>query len=193
MDRQKIINIANSIPGTQTRIDYIECLIDMANRLPENCRILEIGACAGGSAITMALTVKERNGIVFTIDPGFREVIYWPEEYKKIGPVANLHQVIYNAFIHGVSGHVIPLPGTSKDILNQWDGSRLFDLIYIDGEHSYEAVKIDMQWAKHTTQKAYIMLDDWIDVVEKACIEYIVENPQWIRKHDAVLPYFQKT
>jgi hypothetical protein len=178
MDKAQILEIANSIPGTSGRMDYASNLIDRVNVLPENCRILEVGAQYGGSAITMALTVKERGGMVFSVDPCFIRPKARPESYRALPVMGNLHSFIWNVALHRVEGYVIPLPGTSEEVLQRWDG-RLFDLVFIDGDHTYPSVKIDLQWLQFTKPQAWILFDDWIVPVKQAADEFFGMHGEW--------------
>lgn len=178
MDKDKVIEYATQIPGTAGRPDWAASLYDFANELPENCRILEIGAMLGGSAVAMALTVKDRGGLVYSIDPGFLHKDYWTDEYKQDQILGNVERYLAYSVQYDVAGYVVPIPGLSKDILSKWDG-RLFDMLLIDGEHAYEAVKIDVQWEQYLKPTATIVFDDWIEGVEEAAMEYLSPKKEW--------------
>lgn len=81
--------------------------------------------------------------------------------------------------MHKVIGHVVPLPGISQQILPIWNKKLLFDLIVIDGRHTYEAVKEDIKWAEFTQPRAFIVFDDWIGSVENAAREYFEKHSEW--------------
>ena len=184
--KNKILEIAQQIPGTMDRLDYAERLYLIAKELPENCRILDIGGLYGASAIVFALTVKDRGGLVYTINPGFTNPKKWPKEYKLLGVRGDIYIFLENITKCGVEGYVFPLAGTSEEVLNRWDG-RLFDMIFIDGCHQYEFVKTDCQWLKYAKENAIVAFDDWDDgnleqsEVEKAGCEYLKKNSEWKR------------
>jgi len=189
--KQEILDVANSIPGTQARMDYAEYLINAVQHLPNDCKILEIGGFMGGSASTMALATEDKTGIIYSIDPAYIAPSWRPEEYKNFGLLGNIEQYVHNTALHGLYGRMIPLAGTSEEVLNKWNDKILFDMIFIDGEHTYEAVKVDMEWAKYTKPNALIVFDDWITGIEKACMEYIGAHPEWKKCH-GILKAFKK-
>lgn len=192
MDKKKILEHASQIGGTKGRSDYALHLFEIANKLPKDCRILEIGSAAGGSATTMALTVKERNGVVFAIDPIFVPPSLRGSRYKKFDLLGDLYSFIWNVSMHEAEGYVIPLPGSSEEVLKRWDG-RLFDLIFIDGDHTYSSVKIDLQWSKYTKVQAYIAIDDLMVEPRKACQEFLKEHLEWSLRNPKYYPWvFEK-
>jgi hypothetical protein len=129
----------------------------------------------------MGLAIKERGGRIFSIDPCYGDPAIITErqhrEYEIGGP--QIYGVMSLIRQYNLDGIVIPIADFSEHVLNNWDG-RLFDIIFIDGAHTYEAVRIDMMWAKYTKDKAVIALDDWIIPVQKACEEYIKEHNEWV-------------
>jgi len=175
MTKEEVINIAKQIPGTAGRPDYIGYIYDMAQLLPENCRILEIGAMVGGSASAWALSIKDKGGLVYSIEPGFMK-----DKTKYPWVLGNLYAYMRNIITSGAEGFCIPLPGSSEEVLKRWHGKVLFDLVFIDGHHVYDAVKIDMQWLQHTKPAAFCFFDDWLPGIEKACAEYMKDHPEWV-------------
>lgn len=178
MDDEKIKERANKIGGTAGRPDYVANLIDRAKKLPDNCRVLEVGAQHGGSAVTIGLVIKDKGGVIYSVEPGFIPIKDRPSEYTLLPVLGDLQAYLHNAALNQLEGHMIPLPGTSREVLDRWDG-RLFNMIYIDGDHTYESVKIDLEWCKYTRIRAYLALDDWIIPVKAAVDEYMVTHSEW--------------
>jgi predicted O-methyltransferase YrrM len=88
--------------------------------LNKNCRVLEIGSFNGVSTSLFAFYAKE----VYALD-----VYFSPKLQNEIMPIyTNIK------FVHGSSSIIIPT------IENDF-----FDMIYIDGDHSYEGVKTDIK------------------------------------------------
>jgi hypothetical protein len=109
-------------------------------------RVVEIGVWEGGFAATLLSTLQPRE--LHLIDP-------WPENALissgdqdgrnvKTFFGKELFSKVYNRFLQFIEeGRVIIHRGYSPEALDYFaDGS--VDLVYIDGDHSYEAVKRDM-------------------------------------------------
>lgn len=112
-----------------------------------NMRALEIGSWLGASTAIIAQVVKENNGQLYCVDwwkgnlgPNYGAV--------NLGLIAQNYDVFSlfqkNMEAFGVSDTVLPLKMRSQEaapILK--DGS--FDFIFIDGEHSYQTIKSDIE------------------------------------------------
>jgi len=95
-------------------------------------RTMEIGLAYGGSALTILSTLKEvlQKGYLHTaIDPF--QTQQWNGAALKAIKLADLSNF---RFIEGFSSLVLP------EMLKQ---SEIYDLIYIDGNHSFEHVFVD--------------------------------------------------
>ena len=57
-------------------------------------------------------------------------------------------------------------------------------MVYVDGCHEYESVKIDLRWLEYTKDHAIAMFDDWIAPVKQACDEYFTEHTNWKNQTD---------
>jgi predicted O-methyltransferase YrrM len=63
----------------------------------------------------------------------------------------------------GVIDHVAPRVAASLDAAAGWDG-RPIRLLFIDGDHSYAAVKADLEaWLPYVASGGYVVFDDVID------------------------------
>lgn len=181
--------------GWRSNHPYLSSLVEELRPL----RIAEIGVWKGGSAITMANTLRENdiNGVVLCIDTFRGSPEHWtnPKHYEQMN-VMNGIPGIYDNFMANVIAkslqeYVLPLPVdsyTAFEICRK--RNLLFDLIHIDAGHEYFAVKNDLQnWSTLLNPKGVILMDDycwdnennvstsWHDVA-KAVNEFVEDNKQ---------------
>jgi len=169
--------VSGMIAGTAGRADYARFLIDFVRKyVPSNGVILEIGTQTGGSAITMALTQKAKgpNGMIHCIDPAFVPIKERPDRYRHYPTTACMVDFIYEkATEHNIRNNITLHPGLSEEVIQIWKPGKIFDMIFIDGDHTYPSVKIDMQWEQYAKSKCIIVLDDYMTPVSKAATEYM--------------------
>lgn len=181
-----ILNTVEKISGTSGRMDYAMNLYKIASRLPDNAIIVEIGSQNGGSAAVFGLTLKERNVKIYCVDPCFVKESERPLHYREYSEIGgySLDIAIETFNKLKLDKNIICLSGTSKEMLAKWNGEK-FDMLYIDGNHTYEAVLEDMMWLRHAKDKCILMLDDWIDCVSRACEEKIESFPGFTKRTDS--------
>ena len=185
MTEKEVLEVASKMVHIGPRTGFAKSIYTEANKMPKDCRILDIGGFMGGSSITMALTVKDRGGLVYTINPSFTPEGDKNKKYLDMGmPLAgDLDSFMGFVKTFGAEGYVIPLIGSSEEILAKHDGS-LFDMVFIDAWHVYEATKIDVKWLDYTKENAIAQFDDFAGGVEKAATEYFSEHKEWKRITD---------
>lgn len=165
--------------GTGGRADYAKNLYDYADALPANSIILEVGTFLGGSAICMISALQNRNGHIYTIDPAMlsNEEIQLNKERISNSEVLFAGSSTYDGVKKTMDNtpfkdNITLLPGFSEDIYKKWDKGCIIDLLYIDGCHTYEAVKKDMEWVNYLKSGGLLVMDDWIEPVEHAMQEW---------------------
>lgn len=136
--------------------------------------ILEVGSWAGGSAITWAEAIKRYqrgNGFVVCVDPWEP---YFDLTKRPNAPVyremfdALAMDTIYDLFLHNIkaAGHddiVMPIRGHSTAILPALPHG-YFDLVFIDGDHSYAAVSADLKAAAGLIKDGGILCGDDLEL-----------------------------
>lgn len=131
--------------------------LEAARQGKEPLHILEVGSWAGGSAITWAEALTrhhQANGRVLCVDPWkpYFDVNKRPDAavYREMSD-ALAKDTIYELFMHNITtaGHarlVLPLRGASTTMLPTLPRN-YFDLVFVDGDHSYAAVLADLRAA----------------------------------------------
>jgi len=111
---------------------YVKCLKDF-----EIKTVLEIGS-GWGLFTRSALEVVDR---VVTIDP-------------------IPHPRMFAENTKGFENQIERITATSQDTLKKLS-DKSFDLIFVDGDHSYEAVKSDLEQAYRISKKIILLDDVW--------------------------------
>ncbi|MHC9064142.1 glycosyltransferase [Nitrospira sp. CMX1] len=136
--------------------------------------ILEVGSWAGGSAITWADALKRHhggNGRVICVDPWkpYFDLTKRPEApvYREMWNALQ-DDSIYDLFLHNIAaaGHrdvVLPFRGQSREMLPAFP-FRYFDIVFIDGDHSYAAVAADLKLASALVKDGGILCGDDLEL-----------------------------
>ncbi|HVG02002.1 MAG TPA: class I SAM-dependent methyltransferase, partial [Nitrospira sp.] len=152
--------------------------LESIRRGTDPIQILEVGSWAGGSAITWAeaLTRFHRaNGRVVCVDPWkpYFDISKRPDAavYREMSE-ALAKETIYDLFLHNIAsaGHallVLPLRGASTVMLPALPRN-YFDLVFVDGDHSYRAVLADITAASELIKDGGILCGDDL---ERQCSE----------------------
>ncbi len=136
---------------------------------------VEIGSYVGASSCFIAASLKNKNNSrLYCIDT-------WENDAMSEGK-----QQTYDIFINNINLHekyIIPQKGTSLDISRNFNDK--IDFLFIDGDHSYQGVKIDVEnWFPKLNKNALVILHDigWAEGVQKVAKElvqpYVTEQGQ---------------
>lgn len=136
--------------------------------------ILEIGSWAGNSAVLWADAIKECKavGSVFCVDAWEPYVSRKEKNTINIAPVVMNEALkkgeVFKLFLHNIkaSGHIdiiYPIKGFSATIL-PFLKERSFDLIFIDGDHSFSGVKKDLENAQCLLIDGGVVCGDDLDL-----------------------------
>lgn len=148
--RDRVSGIDGLIEDKEAR-----CLYLLARKAGGN--IVEIGSWRGKSTICLALGSRAGGGSkVFAIDPhkGLFDSVGGLNSPEDSEPAfrANIRKA-------GVDDAVMPLVMTSREAAQEW--SKPVSLLFIDGSHEYEDVKLDVAlWEPHLINGGIICFHD---------------------------------
>ena len=160
----KVNHVMSNMEG-KTFHNHYHILYDICNMFnKKNITYLEIGAFAGGSASLVSM--NENVNKVYSIDIG--------HPINKEIPIRNVnnfkHKNCEYEYIHGDSKSVDIIKYVHKTIPS-------IDILFIDGDHSYNAVIEDFEnYKDFVNQGGYIVFDDYIDPVHSPDVVYAVNK-----------------
>ena len=123
--------------------------------------IVEVGSAYGRSAIVLATASKRAGrGQVVSVDPHTGGITFLQRQQ---GPVNTYLGFAKNIQRFHLSDWIQPIVLPSIDAAKQWDG-RPIRFLYIDGWHTYDAVKADIEgWFPYLVSGGIILFDDYTD------------------------------
>ena len=130
--------------------------------------ILDIGTARGFSAITMARALLDANqeGMVYSIDVvDHNSQLEWHggknDSSDPLAGVSISRSEMWSRWFPEEATVVTPIRGQSHEVLESWSFGSI-DTAFIDGEHTYDAVKRDLAVLDHLmTPTGVIVLDDF--------------------------------
>lgn len=166
-----------ALQGDPDRHRYMTAVVALQARsgLGRRLRILEVGSWAGGSALTWAAALDRSNGgqgSVLCVDAW--RPYFEPDVSSRSEPVyrsmddALRSQSIVGLFLHnvqaaGCQGSIVLVNGTSGDVLPLLT-SEGFDIVFLDGNHMYEAVRTDLREATRLVRDGGILCGDDLEL-----------------------------
>jgi predicted O-methyltransferase YrrM len=168
-------------------------LADMARQVPADEAIVELGVYQGKSALTLAWGASQGNHAhVWAVDPWELyqgvpvDLSFMGGSYGATNTKGTRRWAEHNVRALGYSRSITLIQGHSRSEGQAWQGPPI-GLLFIDGDHSYEAVQGDLlTWAEHMAPGGTIVFDDyvsnWEDTVIRGVDELvqvgILERPQ---------------
>lgn len=114
------------------------------------CAIVEFGVAEGGSAVALRVSMCAQ-GNLWLVVPFFTGRV----------PGLCVARIVARRVGSSVNnGQVHWIRATSQEAGKQWKGPRI-DLLFIDADHNYEAVREDWRvWIPHVAEDGIVSLDD---------------------------------
>jgi predicted O-methyltransferase YrrM len=160
--------------------------------------VCDVGVWKGQSTINMAKCLRDNGmqSLVFAVDTflGSPQMWYDNADWRKSLKLVHGYPTYYytflaNVFNSGVENFVVPVPATTYSAYLMFAHSNIkFDLIHIDAEHEYSAVKNDIENYWNLLNDDGVMICDdyssnWPGVV-KAVDEFVEIYKLKFEKHD---------
>lgn len=172
--KEKIINKAMKIKGLITRKE-LSIVYDLAEKyITDDGNVLEIGGYFGRTSYMLASLVTRNVGIepetsnLYVVD-------VWNCGIGEKRPEYLRHTTDeFESNMEGLLGWVVMLNENSLDldILKQYL-ERDYDMVFIDGDHRYPAVMVELELLKHGTK--HLVGHDMQDPNVSKCIHRFVE------------------
>ena len=153
--------------------------------------ICEIGTWKGKSSYVFASAMREKNGILYSIDPFNGEgdgasVDDYQKEIKRLG-VSLLNNFENTMLKYGLQQYVKIFPMLSREARKKFPESKI-DLLFIDGNHDQVSVYEDFKlWAPLIRSGGVIAFHDveasHVDGPRRIFQKYIVGNTKWRDAH----------
>jgi predicted O-methyltransferase YrrM len=180
IDRNFRDNIFSRVDQIQGWLPMFESylLFSLATIKPRSA-ILEIGSYQGRSTLSLALA--DASNFIQSVDPHTGDI----SEANAgifVNTESNLRENLKRNNVLNVGVYV----GTSEKFFFEGE-TQFYDLVFIDGWHSYEAVVQDINfWATNQTEDFIIAFDDWMDPqVNRAIRDNLAKLPSykgWVGK-----------
>ena len=169
-----------SLLGDPGRNAYMRQLVKQSveGKHQRSYEILEVGSWTGASAITWASALKDFNhakGKVVCLDiwgayPELERVMHESHQqnvYRELYEALNTGK-IHELFLHNVraAGHedvIHPFKGNSQALLPLF-ADEAFDIVYLDGSHTYEAVYRDLTLSMRLVKPGGILCGDDLEL-----------------------------
>lgn len=143
----------------------------IARSLNDHSVIVEIGAYKGKSTCFIAEGLRGKNSKLYSIDTWFND-----------GGMRQARADTFPDFLKNISpcrDKIIPLRGFSFEIRRSWPFERKIDFLWIDGDHSYQGVKRDIEdWLPLVKNNCFVCFHDYRDEagVKRAVDEKIFDG-----------------
>lgn len=137
-------------------------LFNMAKARDPEGTIVEIGSAYGRSTVCLAWGASVGGADqVHAVDPHTGDISVLESWGEKKAQFNSFDGFLKNINRLGLMEHVVPVKLASKEAAEGWDGTPI-RLLFIDGWHTYEAVKHDiLTWSKYVVSNGKIVIHDF--------------------------------
>lgn len=164
---------------TYLMFDFQKFYSDLAEKMPNNCRVLECGIANCDSVIFLA---KE----FIKLDKKFK--IYAVDNFD-YGQYIQIKHCYENLIRAGVAGYVEIIPKESLEAVKDFNDGYL-DAVFIDSSHSYPETALEiLEWHKKVKDEGIVSGHDFnAEEVQKSVLEIV---PQWFVRTDIPDRHFE--
>jgi predicted O-methyltransferase YrrM len=151
---------------TDMTIEERIMLYRIGRNLKKRSIIVEIGSFLGASSSFLAIAAKETNSHVFCVDT-------WQNDAMSEGKRDTYAEFLKN--ISELSGWITPIRGYSEHVSKEFRDR--IDLLFIDGDHSYDSVKQDLDnWLPKLNINSWLIMHDsgWAEGVKQVINEIVI-------------------
>jgi len=162
----------------QNRPD-LQLLAKYTSQTPQHATIVEIGTHLGDTALVMAKATP--SATIYTIDTGERWLWERPDLYRQLDNYRDFLQMRFEN--HNIIFRIGSSHYKEGEYIVPW-GMGEIDLLFIDGDHNYDAVMSDLlRWAPMVKANGYMLLHDDVvgdtDKVYGALRDYLRVHKEW--------------
>ncbi len=153
---KKYCNMAMSASGGIKREEAMQ-LIQLARQIPDNQVIVEIGSYRGRSTIALALgSLMGNKNPVYAVDPHVKGKGIFGATF---GPEDQAH--LYRNLLRTHVSHIVFVVSLPSATVSKFWPSKNVGLLWIDGDHTYEAVCADYEgWRQYLLPGSIIAFHD---------------------------------
>jgi len=184
--RERLANLRSQYPEIFKIFSYthkmeLTCLNWLVSLLLPKSTIFEIGSHLGASACFMAAAAKENKSLVTCVDTWDNRAM--PEKDKGID---SKKEFAKNTKIFIEDDVLTPIVGFSSEIAKDFylytpfSNSPMINLLFIDGDHSYEGVTADIEpWIPLCAPGCIVVFHDYGGKYGRPAIRQAVEEKIW--------------
>lgn len=147
----------------------------------DNANFVEIGAWKGKSACYMGERLKDTGkNICYTVVDNFKGS---PTETIHLQDAEIINRTLYRTFLNNINplkDYIKVIKGNSEEVYKMFDDNSLM-LLFIDGNHTYEALKQDIKlWLPKIKKGGVIAGHDYdLESVKRAVDEAFPDRKIW--------------